>query len=947
MMKKELIGILIFTLLISTAVLPASGSLILHKNIHETLVTTSENLGNEMEQTFEIKDNSETRFVSGEMIIKFDEEVEILISVSIEGVLITDIPSIDNLNQNYEVFSAEKIFEKFSISALSNIYKFILPDDANIVKISEEYSCDPNVIYAEPNYIHQLFVTPDDPSFNQQWSLHNIGQTGGTYDADIDAPEAWDIEIGSSDVVIAIVDSGVDYTHPDLADNIWINEDEIPGNGVDDDNNGFVDDICGWDFANDDNDPMDSAGHGTHCSGIASAVTNNGAGIAGVCWNCKIMPVQMNFMMDMGVTAIIYAVDNGADVISMSWGGYDPSQLLHETLQYAYDQGVVLAAAAGNDDIDKLAYPASYDEVIAVAATDDEDHKADFSNYGDWVDIAAPGVDIYSTLPNDKYKYASGTSMACPHVAGLAGLILSKDHSLNPDEVKFIIYGSADRLPPSETHDIGAGRINAYNALLSGPGPAGAEITYPMHGGEIRGHVEIEGSACGDGFQYYTIEHCWGGYPEVTGWVELINSSYPVQDNVIGTIDTTNLGEGFYYLLLTVVSNNGIYKDMIWMIVNNYVNEVIVDDDNIVGPWYGTPEYPYRFIQDGVTSSGSNDFVFVYNGTYYEHVKIWKTATIVGEDKNNTVIDGNGSGSVVRILADEVSVSGFTIQKGGGRPDGICMHVESDNNILSGNIIQNGKYLGLVLNKASHNKIYNNVIRKNGGYGIYLGKSDSNNISENLVADHESNVGIYLVESNNVVIQKNTVTNDANGIRTGRCKNCLIYKNRVSFCGVGILLEAGSTNNKIVANNISNSTNNGIFADKFIGLAYNNYIFYNNLIGNSINAEDQGINFWYKPEGLFRGKGNYWDDYDGEDRNGDGIGDTPYYVPERSNVNFDRYPFMKPVDIDNVVVRYFERDLAKFKVEMPRNRAIQNTMLQGFLEQFPMLREVLLRLINI
>ena len=172
-------------------------------------------------------------------------------------------------------------------------------------------------------------LIPNDPDFNKQWHLHNSGQYGGTIDADIDAPEAWDIETGDSDVIIAIIDSGIDYTHPDLENNIWSNEGEIPDNRIDDDENGYIDDVIGWDWRNNDNDPLDDLGHGTMCAGIASAVGNNNIGVTGVCWNCKIMPlkiidstISLEFDIDDLASAIEYAADNGANVISISLENY-------------------------------------------------------------------------------------------------------------------------------------------------------------------------------------------------------------------------------------------------------------------------------------------------------------------------------------------------------------------------------------------------------------------------------------------------------------------------------------------------------------------------------------------------------------------------------------------------------------------------------------------------
>jgi subtilisin family serine protease len=338
---------------------------------------------------------------------------------------------------------------------------------------------------------------PNDPDFDKQWHLYNTGQYGGTIDADIDAPEAWDIEIGSSDIIIAIIDSGVDYTHPDLENNIWINDDEIPDNGIDDDENGYIDDVLGWDWCNDDNDPLDDLGHGTMCAGIASAVGNNNIGVSGVCWNCKIMPlkiiddtISLEFDIDDLASAIEYAADNGAKVISISLENYIDNTNLKNAVDYAYDTGVVLVTAAGNYNTSNEHYPASYDNVIAAGGTDHNDNRMNFyidiwfvwiiSNYGSWVDIAAPGYNVYTTLPsyhvtyNDygieqNYDYGGGTSSACPNIAGVAALLLSRDSTLSPEEVKNIICENAD--PYNSEYYIGTGRINAYKALNASNNP--------------------------------------------------------------------------------------------------------------------------------------------------------------------------------------------------------------------------------------------------------------------------------------------------------------------------------------------------------------------------------------------------------------------------------------------------------------------------------------------
>jgi len=346
-------------------------------------------------------------------------------------------------------------------------------------KTLAELNKNPNIEYAEPDYIRQLDSTvPNETSFSSLWGLHNEGQTGGTTDADIDAPEAWDLVTGSSDVIVAVVDSGVDYNHEDLNANMWINTGEIPGNGEDDDENGYVDDYYGINTVDDTGSPMDDYDHGTHCSGIIAAVGNNDIGVVGVSWAAKIMALK--FLDDQGsgyisdeIKCIEYAIDKGANIINASFGGYDFSSAENNAIDASKDAGILFIAAAGNDgknNDEDPHYPSSHDidNIIAVAATDDNDDLASFSNYGPYsVDVAAPGVSIYSTVPNDSYEYKQGTSMATPYVAGLAALIKSYDSSLTWQQIRNRILSGADQKVSLEGKILTGARINAFNTVNS------------------------------------------------------------------------------------------------------------------------------------------------------------------------------------------------------------------------------------------------------------------------------------------------------------------------------------------------------------------------------------------------------------------------------------------------------------------------------------------------
>jgi subtilisin family serine protease len=435
--------------------------------------------------------NSQTsmEFAPGEVIVKVKQDRAF------------SSPALTALNEKHQVYAMEKVFPKSEDTILDNIYLLHVPIGSDILSIVQEYASCPDVVYTEPNGMASPDGFPNDANFSKQWGLHNTGQMilnniSGTPDADIDAPEAWDIETGSPDVVIAIIDSGIDYTHPDLAANIWNNTDEIPGNGIDDDHNGYIDDIRGWDFYYNDSNVTDGHGHGTMCAGVAGAVADNGIGIAGVAYNCKIMPVRIANASyyntwAMIVAGIKYAVDNGVDVISMSLGTYSPPSILRDAVNYAYGKGVFMCAAASNANISNKRYPAAYENVTGVAATNQNDERcspADWgpgngSNYGDWVDIAAPGNLIYSTEPSyhylgeryinpytgknfsQNYDWDWGTSYSTPMVAGVAALLLSKDPSLTPDQVKALLCGNVD--PYNSTVYIGTGRLNAQKALAA------------------------------------------------------------------------------------------------------------------------------------------------------------------------------------------------------------------------------------------------------------------------------------------------------------------------------------------------------------------------------------------------------------------------------------------------------------------------------------------------
>ncbi|MFD1289306.1 S8 family peptidase [Laceyella putida] len=293
---------------------------------------------------------------------------------------------------------------------------------------------DPNVEYAEPNFYVHADYTPNDPYFSsQQWGPQKI-----------QAPQAWDIADGTG-AKIAIVDTGVQSNHPDLAGKV----------------------VGGWDFVDNDATPQDGNGHGTHCAGIAAAVTNNGTGIAGTAPKASILAVRVLDNSGSGTwtavaNGITYAADQGADVISLSLGGTSGATGLQDAVNYAWNKGSVVVAAAGNAGTSAPNYPAYYSNAIAVASTTSSDTKSSFSSYGTWVEVAAPGSSIYSTYPTSSYASLSGTSMATPHVAGVAGLLASQGRSAS--NIRAAIENTADQISGTGTYWT-KGRVNAYKAV--------------------------------------------------------------------------------------------------------------------------------------------------------------------------------------------------------------------------------------------------------------------------------------------------------------------------------------------------------------------------------------------------------------------------------------------------------------------------------------------------
>ncbi|MGD2182926.1 S8 family serine peptidase [Lusitaniella coriacea] len=391
-------------------------------------------------------------------------------------------------------------------------------ENMSVVEAIAAHSNHDLIEYIEPNYTYHLQGTPNDPEYGTLWGLHNTGQTGGTSDADIDAPEAWDISTGNG-VVVGVIDTGVDYTHPDLMNNMWVNGGEIAGDGIDNDGNGYVDDVYGYDFINNDSDPFDDHSHGTHVGGTIAAQGNNNTGVIGVAPDANIMALKIfnaagNTNTLAIVKAIDYATQMGVDLTNNSWGGGGYSQAIYDAIAAAGANNQLFVAAAGNhggnNDLNPH-YPSSYDldNIIAVARTDHNDQLYFTSGYGATsVDLGAPGSSIYSTMPGGGYGYKGGTSMASPHVAGAAAMLLSQDPTLTAQEVKDKLLNSVDPLASLAGKTVSGGRLNVYNALTGG-------------GGGVLTPVPLDYMT---GFETGSLGSEWSNYTTFEGRVQVTNA---------------------------------------------------------------------------------------------------------------------------------------------------------------------------------------------------------------------------------------------------------------------------------------------------------------------------------------------------------------------------------------------------------------------------------------
>ncbi len=500
----------------------------------------------------------------------------------------------------------KRVVQKKDPPDLSSIYLVETKNSSNIKAMVSDYSQHSAVAYAEPNLKIKINAFPDslpndtyvDSDQNGTWSTGAFTGIGMNYDDlwgtnKIEAEKAWKISQGDG-ILVAVIDTGVDYNHEDISTNIWTNSEEVAGNGIDDDFNGYIDDVRGWDFANSDNAPMDDVGHGTHCAGTIAAIGNNGKGIIGVAPKAKIMPIKtmgLDGTADYAtlVSGIYYAINNGADVLSNSWGGEDSGGLtLQQAFNFAESKGCVSVVSAGNGDNNGVPQdasgwvPAKFSNVITVGAYGPDLLATSFSNYGSVVTVAAPGFDILSlraqgtdmygkTNPGyfvvgTNYYRSFGTSMSCPHVSGVVALIMSKYKNFTAQAIKNVLTQTVD-VPgvdvPVQPRYIGKGFVNAFKALQV-TDVSDAIVSFKDLSSIVSGKIDIKAEIVDTNFSSYTLYYGVGNAP--SQWIQLSSStSLPVSSGgiICTDFDTTILEDGVATLKIKEIDSNGLIKEVL------------------------------------------------------------------------------------------------------------------------------------------------------------------------------------------------------------------------------------------------------------------------------------------------------------------------------------------------------------------------------------------------
>jgi subtilisin family serine protease len=516
----------------------------------------------------------------GELIVKFAEPPEI--HRTAQGIRF-DMATVDSLSTKYHVRDAVRAFDEYyrTTGDWGDIVVLRYDQNQDPEQVALDFQRSSQVVWAQPNHVFRTEFIPNDSSLSEQWYLESVHAYG-----------AWDITQGDPSAILGIIDTGVQWNHPDLQNILWVNEaedlnhngilDSLDLNGIDDDGNGFVDDVIGWDFTDAppfpawgdylvrDNDPMDEMGHGTAVAGIAMAEGNNLRGTAGIAYGCRLMCLRAGnsegFLQEDDVAAaILYAISNGARAVNMSFGDQLVSPLLREIVEYAYQQGLIMVCSSGNQGSDVAHYPSGYDQTICVGACNQANGWPSFSNVGTALDLVAPGVSMYSTLMGDQwglfYNSANGTSFSTPVVTGVVGLILSVSPNLNPEQVRNILNTTADDLPPPGW-DIffGHGKVNAFRAVQAaaiGPEIEAQIITPPTDYGFSQDSVTVIGNASGPAFQSYLLFWGIGQTPSIWNLIYASPLPYQIINDTLGVFVIPESPDTTFVLQLAVTASDG------------------------------------------------------------------------------------------------------------------------------------------------------------------------------------------------------------------------------------------------------------------------------------------------------------------------------------------------------------------------------------------------------
>lgn len=500
----------------------------------------------------------------------------------------------------------------YTFPKLGNLQVIGLPSGMSVKTAIQQYERSGRVEFAEPDYWVHASIEPNDPEYvaGTLWGLHNFGQVGGTAGVDIDAPAGWDTLTSASNVIVAIIDSGANYYHEDLASNIWVNPGEIPGNYRDDDHNGFVDDVHGINAILDTGDPSDDYGHGTHLAGIIGAVGNNGLGVTGVAWHvqlmiCKFLDNQGNGSVSDAIKCLDYARSKGASIINTSWNDSDYSESLYSAILRTRDAGIIVVASAGNSGQDNdltPSYPASFaaDNIVSVTAINRSGTLPRYSSYGATsVHLAAPGSDIYSTWPslNNTYTFYSGTSMAAAYVSGVFALLRARFPDESYAQLITRVLTTTKPLASLTGKCLTGGMVSLKNAL--GPNVI-ADFSSSPSGGQVPLTVQFTNTSVGT-FQQLAWDFGDGSHSTATNPVHQFTA------------------EGDYRVTLTLMSSNGVTstRSRAFAAVANY--EIIVTNFAWIDP---TGMTRLVLAADGISPPQSLPFPFVLYGRTYDQLYV-------------------------------------------------------------------------------------------------------------------------------------------------------------------------------------------------------------------------------------------------------------------------------------------------------------------------------------